>query len=185
MRDVSTVVKLIQDVSKICSDGGFYLTKSVSNEQQVLSSIPTGDRRRSVKNVSDEVDLPTEKALGICWNIEKDTFGFKRNLGENPLTRLGMLSMVSKTHDPLGFAAPFLLKAKRILQVLFNSNYSWDEAVSDDQIKDWNKWKTELQLLEGLGINRCFQPSKLVKGLIAANIIFQMQPKMNMGKCHT
>ena len=169
----------------MCSDGGFYLTKSISNEQQVLSSIPTEDRRRGVKNVSDEVDLPTEKALGIYWNIEKDTFGFKRNLGENPLTRLRMLSMVSKTHDPLGFAAPFPLKAKRILQVLFNSNYSWDKAVSDDQVKDWNKWKTELQLLEGLGINRCFQPSKLVKGLIAANIIFQMQAKMNMGKCHT
>ena len=74
-----------------------------------------------------------------------------------------MLSMVSKIHDPLGFAAPFPLKAKRILQVLVNSNYSWDEAVSDDYIKDWNKWKTERQLLEGLEINRCFQPSKLVK----------------------
>ena len=93
--------------------------------------------------------------------------------------------MVSKTHDPLGFAAPFPLKAKRILQVLFNSNYSWDEAVSDDQIKDWNKWNAELQLLEGLGINRCFQPSKLVKGLNGAYTIFEMQAKMNMGKCHT
>ena len=47
------------------------------------------------------------------------------------------------------------------------------------------KWKMELQLLEGLGINRCFQPSKLVKGLIGAYTIFQMQAKMNMGKCHT
>ena len=42
----------------------------------VLPSIPTEDRRRSVENVniSDEIDLPTKKALGICWNIEKDTF---------------------------------------------------------------------------------------------------------------
>ena len=141
VKDVSTAVKLIQDVSKMCSDGGFRLTKFISNELQVLSSIPTEDRGRGVKNVniSDEVDLPTEKALGICWNIEKDTFGFKTNLGEKPLTRRGMLSMVSKIYDPLGFAAPFLLKGKRILQVLCKSNYSWDEAVSDDYIKDWNK----------------------------------------------
>ena len=97
-------------------------------------------------NISDEVDLPTEKALGIFWNIEKETFGFKTNLSEKPGTRRGMLSMVSKIYDPLGFAAPFLLKGKRILQVLCNSNYSCVEAVSDDYIKDWNKWKRELQL---------------------------------------
>ena len=97
-------------------------------------------------NIS-EVDLPTEKALSICWNIENNTFGFKTNLGEKSLTRHGMLSMLSKIYDPLGFAAPFQLKGKRILQVLCKSNYSRDEAVSDDYIKDWNKWKIELRQL--------------------------------------
>ena len=113
-------------------------------------------------NIS-EVNLPTEKAHSICWNTENDTFGFKTNLGEKSLTRHGMLSMLSKIYDPLGFAAPFLLKGKRILQVLCKSNYSWDEAVSDDYIKDWNKWKMELQQLEGLEINRGFKPSKFGK----------------------
>ena len=32
VKDVSTAVKLIQDVSKMCSDGGFCLTKFISNE---------------------------------------------------------------------------------------------------------------------------------------------------------
>ena len=114
MKDVSTVVRLTQDVSKMSSDGVFCLT---SNEVQVLSSIPTEDRRRGVENVNfgDEVDLPTKKVLGICWNIEKDTFGFNTNLGEKPLTRCGMLSMVHKIYDLLDFAAPFLLKGKRIV----------------------------------------------------------------------
>ena len=100
VKDVRTAVKLIQDVSKMCSDV-FILTKFISNKVQVLSSIPTEDRRRGAKNVniSDEVDLPTEKALCICWNIEKDTLGFKTNLGERPLTRRRMLSMVSKIYD--------------------------------------------------------------------------------------
>ena len=97
VKDVSTALKLIQSVSKMCSDESFRLTKLISNELQVLPSIPAEDRGRGVKNVniSDEVDLPTEKALGICWNIEKDTFEFKTNLGEKPLTRRGMISMVS------------------------------------------------------------------------------------------
>ena len=49
----------------------------------------------------------TEKAHGICWNLEKDALGFKTNQGERPLTRRGMLSMVRKIYDPLGLAVPF------------------------------------------------------------------------------
>ena len=56
--------------------------------------------------------------------------------GEKPRTRCWMSSMVSKIYYPLGFAAPFLLNVKRILQVLCKSNYSWDEAVSADCITD-------------------------------------------------
>ena len=82
LKDVSTAVKLIQDVSKMCSDGGFRLTKLISNEVQVLSSIPTEDIRRGVKNVniSGEVDLPTEKSPQYLLEHRKDTFGFKTNL---------------------------------------------------------------------------------------------------------
>ena len=125
MKDVSTAVRLIQDVSKMSSGGGFCLTKFISNEVQVLSSIPTEDRGGvEYVNISNEVDLPTKEALGIYWYIKKDKFGFNTNLGEKPLTRCEMLSMVRKIYDPLGFAAPFLLKDKRILQVLCKSNYS-------------------------------------------------------------
>ena len=35
--------------------------------------------------------------------------------------------------------------------------------MSDDYIKDWNKWKRELQLLKGLEINRFFKTSKFGK----------------------
>ena len=125
VKDVGTAVKFMQVVSKVCSNGDFHLTKFINNEDgdshltkfitnevQALSTIPTEDRRRGVKNmdISDEVDLPTEKSLSICWNIEKDTLGFITNLDERPLTRHGMLYMISKIYDPLGFAASFLLK---------------------------------------------------------------------------
>ena len=88
MKDVSTALRLIQDVSKMSSDGGFCLTKFISNEVQVLSSIPTEDRKGvEYVNISNEVDLPTKEALGIYWYIKKDTFGFNIDLGEKPLKR--------------------------------------------------------------------------------------------------
>ena len=58
-------------------------------------------------NIVYEVDMLTEKALGICWNLEKDALGFKTNQGERPLTRRGMLSIVRKIYDPLRLAVPF------------------------------------------------------------------------------
>ena len=103
------------------------------------------------------------------------------NLDERPLTKLEILSMVSKIFYSLRFAPPFLLVGKSILQVLRKRNYNCDEAASDDYIEDWNKWKKELQLMEGLEINRCFKTSKLGK----VYIIFQVQAKMDMGKCYS
>ena len=57
-----------------------------------------------------------------------------------------MLSMISKIYDPLGLSAPFLLKGKVILQDFCN-NYSWDDIVPSNFIKDWESYKGQLHLL--------------------------------------
>ena len=85
------------------------------------------------------------------------------NLDGEPTTRRQMLSMISKIYDPLRLDAPFLLKGKRISQDLCKSNFSWDDAVSDDYVVEWERWKKELQLLENLKMERCFKPSKFGK----------------------
>ena len=107
--------------------------------------------------------FPKEKALGVNWDIGSDTLGFKLNLDGKPTTRCQILSVISKIYDTPGLAAPFLLKGKRRLQELCKSNFSWDDAVSDDCIVEWEKWKKELQLLENLKIWWCFNPSKFDK----------------------
>ena len=72
-----TGIKVIQSVRKICADGGFHLTRFVSNKMQVLASIPEEECR---KGVLDQVlkfgMLPREKALGIYWNNEEDKIDF-------------------------------------------------------------------------------------------------------------
>ena len=56
--------------------------------------------------------------LGVLWNIEDDAFGFKVALKSKPMTRRGVLSVLSSVYDPLGFGTLFLLKGKQILQRL-------------------------------------------------------------------
>ena len=91
-------------------------------------SIPDIHRRETVKDtdwVNEE--LPTERALGVSWNVEKDALCFKGNLKEKPRNRRGMLSMLSSFYDPLGLASPFILKGRLILQELCQEGLHWDK----------------------------------------------------------
>ncbi|KAK0146187.1 hypothetical protein N1851_014504 [Merluccius polli] len=60
LRSVSTAdqaIKLVKDLTEACSQGGFTLTKWVSNNSEVLASIPEHHRAKAVK----ELDLDKEK----------------------------------------------------------------------------------------------------------------------------
>ena len=64
---------LIRRIQKMCSAGKFNFTKFISNNILVLMSIPENHRREDVKDadlVNEE--LPTERALGVHWNVEND-----------------------------------------------------------------------------------------------------------------
>ena len=73
-----------------CKAGGFNLTKFVSNNKELLLSIPESKRRQGVKDQDLSGDLPTDKALGICWDIANDTFKFKIKVDGRKLTKRTM-----------------------------------------------------------------------------------------------
>ena len=101
----------MKDVTAMCAEGGFRLTKFASNSKDILVSIPEGERRKSLQDQELRLGtLPTEKALGIHWNIEKDKLGFDVNFKDKPYTKRGMLSVVSSIYDPLGLVSLFLLE---------------------------------------------------------------------------
>ena len=103
-------VKLIKSVRSMCNERGFNLTKFVSNGKEVLHLIPETYKRNGVTDKVLRRKLPDEQALGIFWNVEVDTLGFKIAIKEKPLIRRGMSSTLSSIYDPLGLGAPFLLK---------------------------------------------------------------------------
>ena len=106
--------------------GGFLLTIWVSNRKEVLAIILKKKRAASVVDIDCE-QQPLERTLGIQWNVESDEFGFKIMKKDKPSTTRGILSIVSSVYDPLGFAAPFILTAKMILQGLCRKTIGWDD----------------------------------------------------------
>ena len=117
---------------------GFRLHKFTSNSKEVVESTPIESRAKEIKELDLNHDLlPPERVLGIEWNIENDAFKFRITLKDKPLKRRGVLSTVSSIYDPLGFAAPFLLRGKRILQLLCRESIGWDDTIPDELRMQW------------------------------------------------
>ena len=60
----------------------------------------------------------------MIWNINQDTLTFK------PVTKRGILSLVSSVSDPLGILSPSLLDPKLIIQELWKSKADWGSGIS-------------------------------------------------------
>ena len=163
LRSVSSegaAVELIEGLRQSCQKGGFRLTKFTSNRRAVLESLPEAERSKEVKSIAlDCDDLPVERALGVQWCVQSDSFGFRIVISSKPFTRRGVLSAVSSIFDPLGFIAPFTLLAKKLLQDLCcHKDLDWDDDIPEDYRSEWMRWCAELPMLEQFHIERCLKP---------------------------
>ncbi|XP_031549018.1 uncharacterized protein LOC116286606 [Actinia tenebrosa] len=169
-------IELAKNVKEVCARGGFNLTKFVGNTERIIDSIPQGDRAEKVKNLALGQDkLPIERALGVHWCIESDVFKFRIQLKDNPCTRRGILSTISSVYDPLGLIAPVVLVGKRILQDICHTS-DWDEPVDDATRSRWEKWRSELHLLEHLDLPRSFKPEEF-GNMLHLNFIICPMPR--------
>ena len=152
-------IQRLKGVQHACARGGFRLTKFVSNSRKVLNSVPEEDRSNNLRTVDLDVDqLPIERALGVYWSVQSDTFEFRIIMNDKPPTRRGILSAVSSLYDPLGMLAPFVLIGKRILQDLCKINIDWDDVIPEEYKVRWERWRRELVLLVKFVMPRCLKP---------------------------
>ena len=88
-------VKLATELQSLMKRGDFRLTKWLSNRRTVIDAIPETERAPSVIKFELGDFLPNDRALGVLWNVNDDTINFKVKLEDRPVTRRGMLSIVS------------------------------------------------------------------------------------------
>ncbi|KRX89341.1 hypothetical protein T4E_11053 [Trichinella pseudospiralis] len=92
-------------------------------------------------------------ALGIVWDSKEDIITFPVVSVTRPdqqKTKRGMLSMIMKIFDPLGYLSPFLVKAKRI---------DWDTPLPKNMMKDWQDWIAEIPSISEIRLPRCWLPA--------------------------
>ena len=156
---VEEAVTLRKASQGICARARLKLQKMMSNKREVLEEFPIDERAQSVKESDLKVDpLLLERALGVIWCVENDSFQFPIEMHDRPFTRRGILSTVSSIYDPSGYVAPVTLKGKKILQQMCRDKLDWDSPVPVNLRFEWEKWRHDVVSLEQLEIQRCFKP---------------------------
>ncbi|KAJ8018203.1 hypothetical protein HOLleu_43941 [Holothuria leucospilota] len=154
----SEAISLTKGLTELCAQGGFRLTKWMSNSKEVLASIPYDDHAPELKSLDlNQQDMPISRALGVQWSPQTDTLNFEVMLVQKEATRRGLLSVVSSLFDPLGFVSPFVLPAKMLLQDICRKGLGWDEPIDDASLQTWQRWLSELGRLNEWSIKRCMK----------------------------
>ena len=151
-------VKLVMSIKKILAEGGFRLTKWLSNSKVVLAAVPEDDRAKVVRDLQFNNDSVVQRTLGVQWNVQKDQLQFDIAEVNSKATRRNILSVMSSIYDPFGITSPFVLQAKIILQDLCRAKVSWDEDIPEEQKKKWERWLSDMPKLSEVKVDRCFKP---------------------------
>jgi hypothetical protein len=126
---------IANEVASMLRRGGFNLTKFISNSDLLLNSLPASKLAHPLQ-MDLSIDA-TDRALGIKWHVKEDQFLFSSVTEKQLLRKRGLLKTVSSIFDPLGYLAPFTMKAKVILQNLWRGRFDWDELIDTHNAEEW------------------------------------------------
>ena len=151
---------IIAQLTASLERGGFHLTKFSSSHPQILSLLPDSDLSSAMLDLN--LDTAETKVLGLIWNPTLDKLEVKVKVKYKPITRRGILSMISQLFDPIGFLQPFILPVKLLMQELCHLNLGWDVEIPLDKKVSWCNWLDKLCTLEKFCYPRCFWPHKSI-----------------------
>ena len=91
LNNAEEAIRQANELTKLCERGGFNLTKFMSNDRKVLSTIAAEKRANPSLDLSLD-KLPIERTLR--WNLDSDELGFKVAEMRKPDTMRGVLSTI-------------------------------------------------------------------------------------------
>ena len=140
---------------KLLAAASFRLTKWISNDKDVIKSLPSSEISDKIVNL-DLKNLPIERALGVLWDTEKDILFIKAVSKNLPPTKRGVLSFISSIFDPLGIVTPAVLEPKLIIQGLWRRKIDWDTELPSDLLSRWFKWKETFNHISNIQVPRWY-----------------------------
>ena len=82
------------------------------------------------------------------WKEIDDTINLhpqKLTLERSEFTKRKVLSLFSKTFDPIGIVTPIIIRSRMLIQKLWKGKFDWDDLINDD-----NLYKEATSILEDM-----------------------------------
>lgn len=152
----SSVKELLQirdETINILAKGNFELRKWASNSPEILDSLPNTSCDNTVIDFNKNDSIGT---LGLQWNAKVDTLQYSLQMSnKRSITKRTVLSDISKIFDPLGLISPVVIKAKILMQQIWQANLNWDESLPFDLQTAWYRYAEETVDIKLIRIPRC------------------------------
>ena len=157
--DVSAGLEMYAQLSELWGSAGMHARKWISNSKEVLQGIPEEDRATEI-NLEDG-PLPIVKTLGVTWQAEEDVFSFTSNAPTtmSKHTKRSFLSSIASLFDPIGMIAPFIIRAKMMMQDVWLTGLDWDQTLPEELSKRIERWFEELNRVNQVRVPRCLSPN--------------------------
>ncbi|XP_042149557.1 uncharacterized protein LOC121837804 [Ixodes scapularis] len=102
------------------------------------------------------------KVLGLTWNPATDLLTFAPDdvlnfVEKHSDTKRFVLQTTARLYDPLGFFAPFVVRAKILFQQIWKQKMEWDDLLPLDLRSEWHRWCADLPLLCDVMVPRFYR----------------------------
>ena len=133
---------------KRMKEGGFDLRSWVSNSTY-LENIFREDQ--TIINHNCEED----KVLGYVYNRKFDVLKLNPvKFDDSSKTKRSILSQISKIYDNLSLFLPVTISGRILMREIWKAKFSWDEKISAEFIKKWDKLKIQYEQIFDIEIPR-------------------------------
>ena len=177
--DVESTYELYLKSKSRLAEAGFKLRKFVTNSDELRGRIHANeqllDDRNTVAHVREEDqsyakgslgtksdEMPgRHKILGVQWDFTEDNFVFdiedvSHYMADSEPTKRNVVSMTARFFDPLGVVSPVTVMFKMFFQQLCEARVGWDDALTGNLLKEWNRLLAALRGPKSLVIPRCY-----------------------------
>ncbi|XP_060081306.1 uncharacterized protein LOC132560657 [Ylistrum balloti] len=163
--NVAVAVSLIQRTQQSLSkNGGIRLHKVAFNSQEVLENFDRDDLAGDIRDLDLTTDCPpVQRSLGLHWDLASDSFVFSTGITGKAYTKRGLLSTINGIFDPIGFAAPVILRGRLLFRDLNQSSGGWDDTLPEGRRQEWESWCSSLKQLHTCSIPRQYFPVTIYK----------------------
>lgn len=150
--DRESLNKVRRTLTNLLAGYGFEIRKFQSNDKQLLDQL--GSDCDSDYIITED---SSTKALGISWKPSLDCFEYKSNNVQPKIaiiSKRSILSCISKIFDPLGLLGPITIRAKLIIQKLWQLQIGWDESLPSELHTQWLEFYKQLSQIKLIQIPR-------------------------------